>query len=83
MYVRFKATYNGTAWTAKAEDADIFVIGTNIMNLMENVEVAANEFFRDLLPDGEKLHVVVVNESAVGAASVTSLENLPASGPTR
>jgi hypothetical protein len=83
MYVRFKATYNGTAWTAKAEDADIFVIGMNIMNLMENVEVAANEFFRDLLPDGEKLHVVVVNESAVGAVSATPLENLPASDSTR
>lgn len=83
MFVKFRASYNGTAWTAEAEGADIFVIGTSIMNLMENVEVAANEFFRDLLPDGEELHIVVVNESATGAVSAAPFASFPASGRTK
>lgn len=67
MYVRFRANYNGVIWMVEAEGIDLYVIGTNIMNLMKNVEIAANEYFRDILPEGEKLHIVVVNESAVGA----------------
>jgi hypothetical protein len=81
MYVRFRASYNGMAWTAEAEDVDIFVIGANIMNLMENVEVAANEFFRDLLQEGEKLHIVVVKETATGAVSATPPSGINATGP--
>jgi hypothetical protein len=82
MYVKFRAVYDGTTWNAEAEDVDIFVIGTSIRNLMGNVEVAANDFFRDLLPEGEKLHIVVVNESAAGAMSVPPPAGLTASNST-
>jgi hypothetical protein len=82
MYVKFRAIYDGSTWNAEAEDVDIFVIGTSIRNLMENVEVAANDFFRDLLPEGEKLHIVVVNESAAGAISVPPSADLSTSSST-
>jgi len=83
MYVKFRAIYDGTAWTAEAEEVDVFVIGSSMSNLIENIEVAANEFFRDLLPDGEKLHIVVVNESATGVVSAAPPANVSASRPTR
>ncbi len=83
MYVRFRATYNGSIWMAEAEGVDIYAIGTSLMNLMENVEIAADDYFRDLLPEREKLHIVVVNESAVGQTLIPPPPHASASTPKR
>jgi len=67
MFVKFHARYNGELWCAEAEDEDIFAIGESIVELMENVDIAARLHFSGRLPPDEKLHIMIANDAAAAA----------------
>jgi len=63
MFIKFRAHFNGDLWCAEAEGQDIYAIGDSIVELMNNVDVAARLHFSGRMAPGEELHIMVANDA--------------------
>lgn len=69
MFIKFHARFNGEIWCATAEGEDIFAIGESIVELMNNVDIAARLHFSGKIPPGEELHIMIANDAAAPASA--------------
>jgi len=65
MFVKFKAHYDGRLWCAMAERDDIYAVGETLVELMENVDMAARVHYSGKTRPGEDIHIFVASEGVV------------------